>query len=286
MLSRAFIGLNHHKLLRVLNAEGSVSEHLYENANLRYLAYSPLFHYQSVWKLPSSISHIWNLQTLIFHKSNRVIVALTEIWNMRQLRHVKCFLMYVPNPPRQSNGLVRMDSLQALTKAVNMKVSEKVCKVIPNIKKLHLLYTTRLKGYDDSLIECLCNLDRLRKLESLNLSIQVGRWPTRNREFYKVVRFPISLNKLSFRSCLRPQLDKILRFPISSNKLSLKGCHLGWEDVWMIGSLPQLQVLHLGSNSITGGRKWSPVEGQFLCLKFNQRFFLHVFSRSTGKDII
>ncbi|XP_047961655.1 putative late blight resistance protein homolog R1A-3 [Salvia hispanica] len=138
MLSRAFIGLNHHKLLRVLNAEGSVSEHLYENANLRYLAYSPLFHYQSVWKLPSSISHIWNLQTLIFHKSNRVIVALTEIWNMRQLRHVKCFLMYVPNPPRQSNGLVRMDSLQALTKAVNMKVSEKVCKIPHFIKQVEL----------------------------------------------------------------------------------------------------------------------------------------------------
>ncbi|KAG6429878.1 hypothetical protein SASPL_107933 [Salvia splendens] len=61
--------------------------------------------------------------------------------------------------------------------------------------------------------QCLCNLDCLHKLESLKLSIQ---------------------------------MDKILRFPISLNKLSLKGCHLGWEDVWMMGSLPQLQVLHLG----------------------------------------
>lgn len=118
--------------------------------------------YQSVWKLPSSISHLQSI-ILLLHGSNRVIVAPTEIWNMWQLGHVKCFQIYVPNPPRQSSGLVRMDNLQALTKAVNMKVSERVCKIIPNVKK--------------------------------------------------------------------------------------------YEDVWMIGSLPQLQVLHLGSNSITGGKK-------------------------------
>ncbi|XP_057774782.1 putative late blight resistance protein homolog R1C-3 [Salvia miltiorrhiza] len=165
-----------------------------------------------VSKLPSSVSNMWNMQSLIviLYRSARVVVAPIEIWKMRQLRHVKCSQIYVPDPPPRSNGLLMMDNLQTLTRAVNLRLSEKVCKIIPNIKKLHIDYDTSLKGYDDSLIECLCNLDCLHKLESLKLSIKVGRWPTQDQELHKMMRFPVSLNKLSLRSCARPQLNKIL----------------------------------------------------------------------------
>ncbi|XP_042055810.1 putative late blight resistance protein homolog R1B-16 [Salvia splendens] len=103
---RLFGNLSHHKLLRVLDVEGYLAGHLHENVNLRYLAYSSQYFDQSLWKLPSLGPHIWNLQTLILHWSIHVIVVPTEIWKMRQLRHVKCFRIYVPDPPRQSNGLV------------------------------------------------------------------------------------------------------------------------------------------------------------------------------------
>ncbi|KAL8529784.1 hypothetical protein ACS0TY_007007 [Phlomoides rotata] len=56
----------------------------------------------------------------------------------------------------------------------------------------------------------------------------------------------------------------------SLNKLSLGGCSLHWEDLsTIIGSLPQLEALELKKPSCEV-RKWSCVEGDFLCLKFLQ----------------
>lgn len=58
------------------------------------------------------------------------------------------------------------------------------------------------------------------------------------------------------------ELNKTMRFPISLNKFILE-----WKDLSMIGSLPQLQVLQLGANSIMDGQEWSPIKGQFMRLK-------------------
>ncbi|KAK4381736.1 putative late blight resistance proteinR1B-12 [Sesamum angolense] len=55
----------------------------------------------------------------------------------------------------------------------------------------------------------------------------------------------------------------------SLNKLSLLGSCLQWEDITKIGSLPLLQVLKLGYNSVTGP-VWETFEGQFSRLKFLQ----------------
>ncbi|KAH6781532.1 hypothetical protein C2S51_006825 [Perilla frutescens var. frutescens] len=241
------------RLMRVLDEYWSSSEGLCRGVNLRYLAYkhqsSSRWGDQGVLELPSSVSLIWNLQTLIVRKeylSSPIVVAPTEIWTMRQLRHVECRYIYLPDPPPSDGeeNLLNLENLQTLETAPNLRLSEEVCKIIPNIKKLHLAYDHTWRGYDDGLLQCLCNLNRLHKLESLRL-VMLGEWPVSDTK-----------------------LNKILTFPHSLNKLCLSQCQLDWEDLTMIGSLPQLEVLNLVSLSVKDGEEWSPIDGQFLRLKF------------------
>ncbi|XP_057776508.1 putative late blight resistance protein homolog R1A-3 [Salvia miltiorrhiza] len=222
-----------HRLLRVLDvySYGSVEESLNGRVNLRYLAMRELGH-RYVLELPSSLSLVWNLHTLIFRR----VVAPIEIWKMRQLRHIQCDQIYLPHPDGQDELLI-LDNLQTLGRAVNLRLSEDVCNIIPNIKKLNLQYDRHLQGWDDSLIECLCNIDRLHKLESLKLGCD--------------------------RSC---QLNEMLSFPRSLNKLALEMINFEWDDLTMIGSLPILEVLQIEFN--WNGSTWSPVDGQFQRLKF------------------
>lgn len=163
---------------------------------------------------------------------------------MRRLRHVDCFGIRVPDPCiSEGQDECILENLQTLKKALNLRLSEEVCKIIPNIKKLHLGYDRVFYdyGYDDSLIECLCNLSRLHKLESLKLIV-----PTRDR-----------------------RMNKIMKFPNSLKELSLSYCELHWDDLaMMIGSLPKLEVLKLEMYSVSDGERWSPVAGQFCHLKF------------------
>ncbi|KAH6759599.1 hypothetical protein C2S52_022857 [Perilla frutescens var. hirtella] len=233
-----------YRLLRVFEDGYDFTKEDYSgHANLRYLAYTTSDNFM---ELPSSVCLVWNLQTLIIKQTwvDQVIVAPGEFWKLRQLRHANCYNMYIPKPPE--GEVLMLEKLQTLKTALNLRLCEEVCNIIPNIKKLHLRYNIHIQGYDKSDIECLCNLDRLHKLKSLNLIFDYFTYgPTEV-----------------------PQFNKILRLPSCLNKLSLKGCHLGWEDMTMIGSLPQLQVLNLDFQSVSEGREWRPVIGQFLCLKF------------------
>ncbi|XP_057776504.1 putative late blight resistance protein homolog R1A-10 [Salvia miltiorrhiza] len=230
-----------HRLLRVLDvySDGSVEESLNGCVNLRYLA-ARQPGYLSMLELPSSLSLVWNLHVLIFHKSftyRRRVVAPIEIWKMRLLRHIQCPKIYLPHPDGQDELLI-LDNLQTLGRAVNLRLSEDVCNIIPNIKKLNLEYNDDFQGWDDSLIDCLCNIDRLHKLESLKLV------------------------------CIRfGQLNiEMLSFPKSLNKLALEMINFEWDDLTMIGSLSILEVLQIKWN--WNGSTWSPVDGQFQRLKF------------------
>ncbi|XP_057780135.1 putative late blight resistance protein homolog R1A-10 [Salvia miltiorrhiza] len=227
------------KLLRVLTVISDCStEDVMQNLNLRCLTFQPLDSDTWVW-LPPSISLIWNLQTLTIHvEHNSLVVAPIEIWSLSQLRHVECSRIYLPHPP---NDCVVMGNLQTLTKAVNLRLSEEVCKRIPNTSKLHLIYDKKLKGYDDCLFDHLHNLGSLHKLQSLKL---------------------VSTSENS--SCNADRLK--CAFPVSLKKLSLKNCSLVWNDLTIIGSLPQLEALKLDDS--VKGQKWSPVNGEFLGLRF------------------
>ncbi|XP_057780130.1 putative late blight resistance protein homolog R1A-10 [Salvia miltiorrhiza] len=229
------------KLLRVLTmAKHCSAEDIIQNLNLRCLTFQPLY-FLILVRLPSSISFIWNLQTLSIHA--RLVVAPIEIWSLSQLRHVECKRIYLPHPPPSPNDCVVMGNLQTLIKAVNLRLSEEVCKRIPNTNKLHLIYDDELEGYDDCLLDHLHNLGSLHKLQSLKLV--VSTFPKRS-------------------SCNADRLK--CAFPVSLKKMSLKNCSLVWNDLTIIGSLPHLEALKLVDSVM--GQKWSPVNGEFLRLRF------------------
>ncbi|XP_057780132.1 putative late blight resistance protein homolog R1A-10 [Salvia miltiorrhiza] len=228
------------KLLRVLTTASDCSaEDIIQNLNLRYLSFQPLYSILTLVRLPSSISFIWNLQTLSINA--KLVVAPIEIWSLSQLRHVECKRIYLPHPPPSPNDCVVMGNLQTLIKAVNLRLSEEVCKRIPNTNKLHLIYNDKLEGYDDCLFDHLHNLGSLHKLQSLEL---------------------VSTSANS--SCNADRLK--CAFPVSLKKLSLKNCSLDWNDLTIIGSAPQLEALKL-DNSVKG-QNWSLVNGEFLRLRF------------------
>lgn len=185
------------RLLRVLNLGYSFTpEELFGCVNLRYLA----FKYKKDLLLPTSVCLPWNLQTLIIDiQHSKAVVAPTEIWKMRQLRHVECGLIYVPDPclSEGQDGFLMLENLQTLKTAVNFRLCLEVCKIIPNIKKMHLLYDHSLKGYDDSLIECLSNLNGLQTLEPLKLRIKGSKNAVADTKVNKILTFPNSLNKLA-----------------------------------------------------------------------------------------
>ncbi|KAL8056776.1 hypothetical protein ABFX02_04G140500 [Erythranthe guttata] len=242
------------RLLRVLlNVVDSKSrDDIFKLFNLRYAckSYSSESRTTSVG-LPSSISLLWNVQTLII-RGNVRFVAPSEIWSMQQLRHLDFAKISFRDPPLSDQQDNHHDSvlrnLQTLKGAVNLRLSEEVCERIPNVKKLKIMYFGISRSSRDY---CLYNIGRLQKLESLNCCV------------YESQKSSDEQTSLLRRDLVR----NTIVFPRSLVKLTLEGCFLHWEDLTRIGSLPHLQVLKLINDSVVGS-EWNPVEGEFLKLKF------------------
>lgn len=188
---------------------------------------------------------LWNLQTLIVKGTwGDNIVAPSEIWEMSQLRHVEFDWIFLQNPsnvtPRGGDVFILRD-LQTLSEIANFRFTEDIVRRIPNIKKLKVSYDDYPDGWSHYF--CLNNLGSLSKLESLACIF-------------------LSEKKSNHGHILRHSLA----FPLSLKKLRLHDSCLLWEDMTIIGSLPYLEVLKLKIGSFKGP-EWSPVEGEFLCLK-------------------
>lgn len=224
------------RFLRVLsNGHGNCLDIVFEQVNLRHLQY-----HQDVWitfMLPSSISLLWSLQTLIITGRVDENVGPSEIWEMPQLRHVKLYWYFsLPDPP-SCNGqdALVLQNLQTLERLKNFRCSEEVCKRMPNIRKLAVTFDDYLGDF-----YTVSNVGRFKKLESLKYVFNGD--PNRD------------------------ELLQYLKFPSSLKKLTLEGCKLLWEDLTMIGSLPHLEVLHLEYSVY--GPEWNPIEGEFPSLRF------------------
>ncbi|EYU24428.1 hypothetical protein ABFS82_04G162100 [Erythranthe guttata] len=259
-LARSLISFGHDQpslkyspLLRVFNAVRVESiDNIFESIYLRCICVFYSAMPQLSRKLPSSVSLLGNLQMIIIEDIMRVdqirnIEIVTEVfWEMRQLRHLQFNYIDLPNPPRlrgeEENDRVVLKNLQTLEKVIDLFLSEEVCKRIPNVKKLKIILFKEWTS-----MYCAKNLRRLSKLESLKC------------EFLVIPRRSLLLKNLSF--------------PISLKKLSLRGCSLHWGDLTMIGSLPYLEGLVLGVNSVSGS-EWDPVEGEFLRLKFLELYYV------------
>ncbi|KAL2515331.1 Disease resistance protein RPP8 [Forsythia ovata] len=199
-----------------------------------------------------SIHKFRNLQTLhiqlypfsFVYSSPHGVIPLDlppEIWKMKQLRHVQLdATANLPDPPcaeiEGENSVVVLENLQTLSLINNFRCKVEVPKRIPNLKKLGIFY-----GKEPMVCGCYClnNLVCLDKLEALKCILY---W--KSPSFLKNVTFPTLLKKLTLVSGFIP-----------------------WEDITIVGSLPNLQVLKLKRFAFLGP-EWEPNEGEFLELKF------------------
>ncbi|XP_057775526.1 putative late blight resistance protein homolog R1C-3 [Salvia miltiorrhiza] len=228
-----------------LNRYGDDGDHflgdVFQLVNARHLAVR--LYWES--EFPSSINLLWNLYTLIvafalvplaLHPHN--LIAPIEIWKLHQLRHLECMGtgLILPDPPSE---MVIMENLQTLKGVRNFYLNEEVVQRIPNVKKLHLIYTSE----DMEAANCLRYLECLSKLENFSCSIH-----PEYAEYLQRISFPHSLKKLNLS--LSPSYD-----PLDLVEILEK---IGW--------LPLLHKLVLHRGVFNTG-KWDTIEGQFRSLK-------------------
>lgn len=174
--------------------------------------------------VPSTISKLENLQTLIIYRSD--VHLPVEIWRMRQLRHLIAFSLHpLPNP---EGSALPLENLQTLSLATDFVCSQRMVEMIPKIKKLGLCYSGQKfeGGYH------LDNLAHLLRLEKLKLEIHSSFWPS----------LPV--------------------FPQSLRKLYFSGGRLDSKDMTIIGKLPNLQILKL-RNYAFDEEYWETTDGEF-----------------------
>ncbi|KAL0356223.1 UNVERIFIED_CONTAM: Disease resistance RPP8-like protein 3 [Sesamum radiatum] len=209
-------------------------DELLQPTKLRYLSI-----HITIWRIgfhsPLSVPLFWNLQTLRLGMESRTydpVFLPNEIWEMPQLRHLEVQTISLPNPIVTQGSTTILENLQTLSNILDFRCTEEVLERIPNVKKLKVIYFDKLEEWS---YYCLHNLAYLYKLESLRLSSSI-----------------VSLEHTAF--------------PQSLKKLTLTMCGIPWEDMTIIGSLPNLEVLKLLHKAFQGP-EWNPHEGQFLRLK-------------------
>lgn len=225
------------RLLRVLDAEPvdmkSLPDRLFDLFHLRYLAV------RYNYGIPLALWNLQNLQTLIIHEKNEtefgvgITCNLWLHWCMPQLRHVYFHGTIGFDDPKGSTS--SLENLQTVSYVSHHSCTEKILKMIPSLKKLKI----DCSPCGDA--ACLNDLVHLHKLESLE--IYAGCWVQSRPKYYNFT-FPMKLKKL----CLRD-----LRLP--------------WNDMMVVGSLPDLRVLKIKGRSCVGST-WETTQGQFPQLEF------------------
>ncbi|KAG6402603.1 hypothetical protein SASPL_134800 [Salvia splendens] len=223
------------RLLRILDLSNArhydLPKGVFELFHLRYLAFYCGF------SISKAISDLVNLQTLIIcpRESDSIFAEFPDgIWRMPQLRHLLVSSFKLPTHKDATSALV---NLQTLCRVVNFICSRDNLKMVPNLKKLTLLYSLRdmVEDYE------LHNLIHLQKLETLKIEMD---WS--------------SGEQLKSMRCA---------FPPTLHKLSLSSVRLGWDDIRTVGLLPNLQVLKLRKHACTGDT-WETSEGGFSQLTY------------------
>ncbi|KAG6388153.1 hypothetical protein SASPL_153352 [Salvia splendens] len=228
--------LERFRLLRVLDARdvyvSSLPDEIFDLFHLVYLA----IYYRL--SLPSAISKLRSLQTLHLRAKNEwklfkshCVCLPPEIWMMPQLRHL-VFNGRLPDPEGRTTTV--LDNLQTLSIVSHSMCSERILRMIRNLKKLEIDCMDSRPG--DIYLN---NLVHLRRLEDLKLRSSFGG------EFCQ---------------------KDIFTFPRMLKRLTLSRMAFPWDKMTIVGSLPNLRVLKLTHQACKGNR-WETTEGEFPLLE-------------------
>ncbi|KAL0376416.1 UNVERIFIED_CONTAM: putative late blight resistance proteinR1B-12 [Sesamum calycinum] len=234
ILSPVFSALRLLRVLDVLHIEfHQFPTEILELVNLCYLAFS------CNSDLPSAISRLWNLQTLIVGSSIRYFELPSEIWEMPELRRIKFRNSYISIDREYQIPFVH-DKLQTISVMdAALLISSNNLGSIPNIKNLGIYSWLPPRNVID--------LSLLPKLETLKFS--------------------------DFCLIDHGDLSKVI-LPPSIRKLTLRWCKITWGFIKTIGSLPNLQVLKMRMCDFKtqemqpSDQEWEPTEGEFSSLQF------------------
>ncbi|XP_073145615.1 putative late blight resistance protein homolog R1A-3 [Henckelia pumila] len=197
--------------------------------NLRY------FHFSSELGFPASISKLAKLETIIVSETEFALELPYEILKMPKLRHV-IFHKSVRLSYPSDMGIVHESDLQTIETLIDFVFSEEIIRILVNLKKLKVEYENG--NLDDFNLD---NLSKLRKLEDLEIAVW---W--------------LSVPIITWKHA----------FPMGLKKLYLLGVPFPWENMTIIGSLPNLQVLVMTGKNFTEVSEWKTTEGEFLQLKY------------------
>ncbi|XP_073037627.1 putative late blight resistance protein homolog R1A-3 isoform X2 [Primulina eburnea] len=187
---------------------------------------------------PVSISKHPNLETIVVYLDDIALWQLPyEMLKMPKLRHL-IWNDYFHFSYPSDIGIVYESDLQTIETVVDFIFTKEIIKILVNMKKLKVAYFMKNHDWDYYNLENLCHL---QSLEDLQISMRC--WPD-------------------------PSMTWNHAFPIGLKKLSLRGVFFPWENMTIIGSLPNLQVLEMTSIAVNKVSKWVMMEGQFLQLKY------------------
>nr|XP_018624751.1 putative late blight resistance protein homolog R1B-17 isoform X2 [Nicotiana tomentosiformis] len=209
--------------------------------------------------IPPEIFKLVNLQTFIVEGYGSIDVIFPQhIWELTGIRHLKLNLFYLPNPPNVSERYLVFSNVQTISGLSPCSCTKEVISSIQNVKKLGIVgdggdYRTFQKSafFD--------NLVHLHQLETLKFQ-------------FRYVWMSEQISPATIPSAKA--------FPATLKNLKLVGTGLRWEDLNIIGELPNLEVLKLILDACCG-QEWHPIEGGFTRLKLLLIQMLMI--SSTGK---
>ncbi|KAL3504646.1 hypothetical protein ACH5RR_034487 [Cinchona calisaya] len=235
-----------YKLLRVLDlgnvplarrANTSDIVNIAKLIQLRYLAI-----HVGTTEIPSEIGNLRNLETFLLIGAVAKIMLPVTIWNLVNLRHIIrdhsffSFSNYSLDFFQNFSGLDNLKSISVLSLRYGNNVEKFILRRLTGIQKLGCRFSNQ---WDESTG---CNLfpvlDFLSELESLKVFID-GK-----------TLYPCKFS-----------------FPSNLKKLSMSDFRLPWDEISIIGQLPNLEVLKL-LNKAFEGQEWEMREGEFQKLKF------------------
>ncbi|XP_016490073.2 putative late blight resistance protein homolog R1A-3 [Nicotiana tabacum] len=243
--------LIHFSLLRILDLGTtklrSFPPHVLCLIWLRFLALSG---FGEDFYVPPEIYRLWNLQTLIVKwRCPRYETFTEKIWELMQLSQLRLHKFYLSNPPRESDNeesYLAFSNIHSISGLSPSSCTKEVISGIRNVKKLVIHgHANDYEIFQESRL--FDNLVHLHQLETL--SFEFRRWGS--SENWRISPATIPSAKA---------------FPVTLRKLKLKSTYVRWEDLNIVGELPNLEVLKLMWKACIG-EEWYPIEGGFTRLK-------------------